>query len=300
MSRKRLRYLNTAALFLLPALLFHALLIVFPLLQSLAFGFFKVEFLGGAAKYTFIGLDNFRAVFADDVFWQSAKNTLIWAFVSPLLEIPVAFLLALYLQRGTRLTKCMRVLWFLPVLLPQIVVGIIWAWIYNSEWGALNQLLRTLGMDRLTHAWLGDPDTALASLILVTTWTWIGFNMIILLAAVSAIPKDLVEAARLDGASRVQILFRVIVPLIKPVIANLMILCFIGKMKVFDLIWATTQGGPLWSTETVATYTVKRAFYWNTFEKGYPSAMAFMWFLIIMAVSILVTRAMQRRDALEY
>jgi ABC-type sugar transport system permease subunit len=300
LSRKRLRYLNTAALFLLPALLLYASLIVLPVLQSLAFGFFKVDFIGGAARYEFVGFDNFRAVLDDDVFWQSAKNTLVWAIASPFLEIPVALLLALYLQRGTRLTKFMRVLWFMPVLLPQIVVGIIWAWIYNSEWGALNQLLRTIGLDGFARAWLGHPDTALPSLILVTTWTWIGFNMIILLAAVSAIPKDLLEAARLDGAGRVQILFRVIVPLIKPVIANLMVLCFIGKMKVFDLIWATTQGGPLWSTETVATYTVKRAFYWNTFEKGYPSAMAFMWFVIILVISIVVTRAMQRKEALEY
>ena len=83
------------------------------------------------------------------------------------------------------------------------------------------------------------------------------------------------------------------------VIVNLTILCFIGKMKVFDLIWSTTQGGPMWATETVATYTVKRAFYWNTFEKGYPSAMATMWFVIILAISLLATRAL-RKDALEY
>jgi ABC-type sugar transport system permease subunit len=124
--------------------------------------------------------------------------------------------------------------------------------------------------------------------------------MIILLAAVSSIPKDLLEAARLDGANRVQVLKRVIIPLIKPVIVNLMILCFIGKMKVFDLIWSTTQGGPMWSTETVATYTVKRAFYWNTFEKGYPSAMASMWFIIILVISLAVTRMMQKKEALEY
>ena len=187
----------------------------------------------------------------------------------------------------------------MPVLLPQIVVGIIWAWIYNSEWGALNQILKTIGLESWMRAWLGHPDTALPALIVVTTWTWIGYNMIILLAAVSSIPKDLLEAARLDGANRLQVLKRVIIPLIRPVIVNLMILCFIGKMKVFDLIWATTQGGPMWSTETVATYTVKRAFYWNTFEKGYPSAMASMWFVIILVISLLVTRAM-KKDALEY
>ena len=299
-NRKRLRYLNTAAMFLAPALFFYLLLIVYPLFQSLFFGFFKVDILGGQATYQFVGLENYRAVLEDSVFWASAKNTLIWAISSPFLEIPIGLLLALYLQRGTRLTKLMRVVWFMPVLLPQIVVGIIWAWIYNSEWGALNQILKTLGLETWMRGWLGHPDTALPALIVVTTWTWIGFNMIILLAAVSSIPKDLIEAARLDGASRVQILTRVVVPLIKPVIANLMILCFIGKMKVFDLIWATTQGGPMWATETVATYTVKRAFYWNTFEKGYPSAMATMWFVIILLISIVVTRAMQKKDVLEY
>jgi multiple sugar transport system permease protein/raffinose/stachyose/melibiose transport system permease protein len=300
LTAKRLRYLNTAALFLTPALLFYALLIVFPLLQSLVFGFFKVDILGGEATYEFVGLDNYRAVIDDAVFWKAAANTLVWATVSPLLEIPAGLLLALYLQRGTRFGKFMRVLWFMPVLLPQIVVGIIWAWIYNSEWGALNQILRMLGLEGWVRAWLGHPDTALPALIVVTTWTWIGFNMIILLAAVSSIPKDLLEAARLDGANRVQILKRVIIPLIAPVIVNLMVLCFIGKMKVFDLIWATTQGGPLWSTETVATYTVKRAFYWNTFEKGYPSAMATMWFVIILLISVVVTRTMQKKDALQY
>jgi ABC-type sugar transport system permease subunit len=299
-NRKRLRYLNTAAMFLAPALVFYLLLIVYPLFQSLLFGFFKVDILGGQASYQFVGLENYRALMDDSVFWASAKNTLIWAISSPFLEIPIGLLLALYLQRGTRLTKLMRVVWFMPVLLPQIVVGIIWAWIYNSEWGALNQILKTLGLEAWMRGWLGHPDTALPALIVVTTWTWIGFNMIILLAAVSSIPKDLIEAARLDGATRLQVLTRVIVPLIKPVIANLMILCFIGKMKVFDLIWATTQGGPMWSTETVATYTVKRAFYWNTFEKGYPSAMATMWFVIILLISLAVTRAMQKKEVLEY
>lgn len=297
---KRLRALNTAALFLTPALLFYALFIVYPLLQSLVFGFFRVDILGGEATYQFVGLEHYRAVLDDDVFWRSARNTLVWALASPFLEIPAGLLLALYLARGTRLSKLMRVLWFLPVLLPQIVVGIIWAWIYHSEWGALNQILKSLGLDGWARAWLGHPDTALPALIAVTTWTWIGFNMIILLAAVSSIPKDLLEAARLDGASRLQVLKRVVIPLITPVIVNLMVLCFIGKMKVFDLIWATTQGGPMWSTETVATYTVKRAFYWNTFEKGYPSAMATMWFLIILAISVVVTRAMHKRDALQY
>ena len=116
----------------------------------------------------------------------------------------------------------------------------------------------------------------------------------------SSIPKELFESATIDGCKGSQVLTKVIVPLIRPVIANLMILCFIGKMKVFDLIWATTKGGPLWATETVATYTVKRAFYWDSFEKGFPSAMATTWFAIIMTIAVTATILMRRKEIIEY
>lgn len=298
--QKKLKYTGTVAMFLTPVLIFFCVFIVIPIIQSLVYSFFNVQIIAGKSSFSFVGLDNFRGVFKDPVFWKSAKNTLIWAFSSPFLEIPIALLLALYLKKGTNLTKWLRVLWFTPVLLPQVVIGIIWAWIYNSDWGLLNQILKTLHLEALTTAWLGNPSTALPALILVTTWTWVGFNMIILLASVSSIPNELLESAKLDGATGIQVLFNIIIPLIKPVIINLMILCFIGKMKVFDLIWATTQGGPMWSTETVATYTVKRAFYWATFDKGYPSAMATVWFIIILAVSVSTTLILQRKAALEY
>jgi multiple sugar transport system permease protein/raffinose/stachyose/melibiose transport system permease protein len=188
----------------------------------------------------------------------------------------------------------------MPVLLPQIVVGIIWAWIYNSEWGIFNKILSVVGLGTFAHPWLGDPKTALPSLIFVTTWMWTGFSMIILLAAIASVPKHLLEAATIDGAREIQVLFRVILPLIRPVFIKLIMLSFIGKMKVFDLIWASTLGGPMWATESVATYTVKRAFFWGTFDKGFPSAMATLWVLIILAISILTTILFLRSKELEY
>lgn len=294
---KQLNNAKTTAIFLSPALLFFLVFIIYPVITSLVYSFFNIQIVGTTVKYSFVAFNNFIGVFKDSVFWKSATNTLIWGFTSPFLEIPIALLLALYLKKGTKLTKGLRVLWFTPVLLPQVVVGIIWAWIYNSDWGLLNKILSMMHLESFTTAWLGNPKTALLSLILVTTWTWIGFNMIILLASVSSIPGELLEAAKIDGAKGYQVLFKIIIPLIRPVLINLMILCFIGKMKVFDLIWVTTQGGPMWATETVATYTVKRAFYWATFDKGYPSAIATIWFVMILTISVVTTLTLQKKDA---
>ncbi|MCL2000503.1 MAG: sugar ABC transporter permease [Planctomycetes bacterium] len=286
-----------AWVFLAPAVFFYLTFVIYPLVTSLVYSFFNVQAMGPNARFTYVGLDNFRAVLEDDVFRMAAKNTLVWACSSPFLEIPLGLILAMALRAGTRASRIYRMLWFVPVLIPQIVVGIIWAWLLNFDWGIINNLLRVVGLGALARPWLGDPATALPSLIGVTTWVWTGFNMVILLTAVSSVPEELIDAAKIDGAGWLRTLFCVIIPYIRPVIVNLMILCFIGKMKVYDLVWVTTYGGPLWSTETVATYTVKRAFFWNSFEKGYPSAMATLWFTIILIVSLFANLfLLKRRD----
>lgn len=286
--------ISAIIIFIAPTLLFFCTFIIKPVVTSIIYSFMKVDVFGANMTMEFVGLKNFIEVFHDEVFWRSARNTIIWAITSPLLEIPLGLILALALQTKMRGARFFRAAWFTPVLLPQVVVGIIWAWIFNSEWGLLNKLLGLLHLSVLEHAWLGDPNTALFSLIFVTTWVWAGFNMILLLAAVSSVSQDITEAAKIDGAGYWYTVFYVVIPIIKPVILNAMILCFIGKMKVFDLIWVTTKGGPLWATETVATYTVKRAFYWGTFEKGYPSAMAAMWFLVILIVSVISNTAVRK------
>ena len=119
---------------------------------------------------------------------------------------------------------------------------------------------------------------------MVTTWMWTGFNMVVLLAALHSLPSEVIEAAELDNCGWWSKLVFVIVPLIRATLLNLLVLSFIGKMKIFDLVWITTEGGPLWSTETVSTYVYKRAFEWNTFDLGYPSAIAAVWFVIVLGV----------------
>ena len=190
--------------------------------------------------------------------------------------------------------------WFTPVLLSYVVVGIIWMWVYNFEWGVANELLRWIGLPGLAHSWLGDPKTALWSVMFTHVWKWTGFNMVVCLAALYALPTEILEAASLDNCGWARRLVFVMIPMMWRTLLNLLILSFIGKMRVFDLVWIMTGGGPLWSTETVSTYVYKRAFEWNTFDLGYPSTIATLWFVVVLAFTLGLTWLFRRRDRLEY
>ncbi len=248
----------------------------------------------------YIGLANYAELAKDDIFWRAVENTITWALVSPLIEVSVALLLALALYARIPGGRFFRVAWFTPVLMSYVVVGILWLWIYNYDWGPINTGLRAIGLDALARPWLGDPATALPSLIFVTSWMWVGFNMVVLLAAIHSLPREVVEAAELDNCGWVGKLFFVILPMIRATFLNLIVLSMIGKMKIFDLVWITTKGNPLWATETVSTYVYKRAFEWTTFDLGYPSTIAAVWFVIVLAAVLGLTWLFRIRGKLEY
>jgi ABC-type sugar transport system permease subunit len=252
-------------------------------------------------QYEFVGLQHFHEILTgDEVFWKAARNALTWGLVAPVVDLPLAFGLALVLYGRVPCARLFRTVWFTPVLMSYPVVGVIWLWVYNYDWGMANLVLRAVGLGQYAQAWLASPATALPALILVTTWMFAGFNMVVLLAAIHAIPRDYLDAARVDGAAGARRTWHILVPLLRPTIVNLAILDFIGKMKQFALVWVMTRGGPMWGTETVATYVVKRAFEWKTLDLGYPSAVAVIWFAIIFGLSYGLTRALQRREALEF
>jgi len=181
-----------------------------------------------------------------------------------------------------------------------VVVGIIWVWIYDYDWGLANAVLHWLGLGAFEQSWLGHPSTALWSVLVAHEWKWLGFNMIVFLAALHALPVEVLGAAELDNCGWFAKLVYIIAPMLRTTIVNLLVLSFIGKMMVFDLIWVMTGGGPLWSTETVSTYVYKRAFEWNTFDLGYPSAIAVLWFIIILVFIAIMTRLLRQRDRLEF
>ena len=285
-------------LFLAPALLLYAGFTVYPVLRTF---YNSVHIIGPHNTEKYVGLANFSALLrADHTFWKAVGNTAVFALVATVADVAGGLLLALALFSRAPLAPLLRILWFTPVLMSYVVVGVIWVWIYDYDWGVANAILRWIGLGSLQHSWLGDPNTALWSVMVAHVWKWLGFNMIIFLAALYALPSEVLGAAELDNCGSLAKLIYVIIPMLRPTIVNLLILSFIGKMMVFDLIWIMTGGGPLWSTETVSTYVYKRAFDWNTFDLGYPSAIAVLWFVIIVAFVALITRLLRQRDRLEY
>jgi multiple sugar transport system permease protein/raffinose/stachyose/melibiose transport system permease protein len=287
-------------LFLAPTLVLYLAFIIYPVVRTIYNSFNVLHMERGMAQ-EFVGLRHYTELLTTDKTFQLAvQHSLVWAFVSPVLEISLAFLLALTLYSGVPLGRFFRMAWFSPMLLSYVVVGIVWRWIYNYDWGIANALLRSMGLNALATNWLGNLTTVLPALILVSTWMFTGFNMVVLLAALHSIPPELIEAARIDGAGGLRVVVRIILPLLRDTVASLAILCFIGKMKIFDLVWVMTKGGPMWGSETVATYVIKRAFHWNTLDLGYPSAVAVLWFVVIFACSLLWFRLLRRRVTLEY
>jgi len=287
-------------MFLAPALCLYLAFIIYPVFVTF-FNSLHVLRLDLQLTYEFVGLQHFTEILgSDEVFWRAAKNSLIWGIVAPLIDMPLALALAFLLYNKVPFSKVFRTVWFTPLLMSYPVVGVIWLWVYNYDWGMANLVLRAVGLGEYAQAWLASPSTALPALILVTTWMFTGFNMVILLTAMHTIPREYHEAAWVDGANAWHRAFHIIIPLLRPTIVNLVILDFIGKMKQFALVWVMTRGGPMWGTETVATYVIKRAFAWKTLDLGYPSAIAVIWFAIIFGLSVALTRFLQRREALEF
>ncbi|CAN7674384.1 carbohydrate ABC transporter permease [Bosea sp. LjRoot237] len=282
--------------FLLPALLVYVGLTAYPAFRTIYDSFFTIE---GLERIP-VGLANYAALLQDETFWVAVRNTFIWSFVAPVLDVTTGLLLALALYAGVPFARFLRIAWFTPVLLSYVVVAILWMWIYNYDWGVVNVALRAVGLDGWARSWLGDPNFALASVMVTHAWKWAGFNMVVCLAAIHSLPSEVLEAAELDNCGWGAKLRHIIVPMLKPTLLNLYVLAFIGKMKVFDLVWIMTGGGPLWATETVSTYVYKRAFNWNTFDLGYPSAIATVWFGVVCAAVILLNKAFKSKDRLEY
>jgi len=284
--------------FLAPALLIYAGFTIYPVLRTFYNAFHAIKPQG---VVEFVGLSNFAALlFTDSIFWKAVTNTAMFTIVATIVDVAGGLLLALCLFARAPLAPLLRVIWFTPVLMSYVVVGILWVWIFDYDWGLANAVLRWLGLGAFEQSWLGHPSTALWSVLVAHEWKWLGFNMIVFLAALHALPAEVLGAAELDNCGWVAKLVYIIAPMLRATIVNLLVLSFIGKMMVFDLIWVMTGGGPLWSTETVSTYVYKRAFEWNTFDLGYPSAIAVLWFIIILLFIAIMTRLLRQRDKLEF
>jgi len=276
----------TAYLFVGPALLVLAGFIIYPALYSLLLSFY--EWNGFTPEWgPFVGLDNYIQLARDEIFWRAAVNSIVFVLVRTPAEVAIAFGLALLLNREMRGRSLLRTLFFVPVVMSLIVVTLIFQRVLEPNAGFLNVFLRSVGLDALAHPWLADPATALPVVIFVSVWKNVGFSLVILLAGLQGLPHEVIEAARVDGADRRQLTFQVVVPLMKPIIAIATVLSVIGGLKVFDLIYIMTRGGPSYATEVFATMLYREAFDLN--EMGVASAIAVIMVLVIMGTSRLQT-----------
>lgn len=275
-------------LFIGPALLYYTIFILYPLLATFYYSVNHIAPVSGKIVTTFVGLKNYIELFQDEIFFLAARNTILWGLVGPTIEMLTAITLAMVVYFKAPLHRIYRVAWFTPILVSGVIIGLVFRWIFNYDWGLLNVGLRAIGLDQLALNWLGRRDTPIWAVIFVHFWATFGYSFVLLLAGLSAIPTEMVEAAYIDGASKLRTIWHILLPLLKPTAITVLILSFMGKMHAFHVVWVLTNGGPLHFSETVATYVQKRAFGWNTFDLGYPSAISVVWFgMTVIGVGII-------------
>ncbi len=286
------RYHLTGYLFVAPALLVLATFLLYPIGYSVWLSFH--EWNGYTPRWgPFVGLANYAVLVGDEVFWKATVNSIAFVVARTPLEVGLGFLLALLLNRRLPARSLLRTLFFVPVVMSLIVVTIIFQRIYEPNTGLLNALLHWIGLGALAHPWLGDPATALPAVIAVSVWKNVGFSLVILLAGLQSLPPDVIDAARVDGANLRQLTWWVITPLMRPILALTALLSIIGGLKVFDLIFIMTRGGPIYSTEVLATMLYRHAFELN--EMGVASAIAVILVALVLGTARFQTFLLRER-----
>lgn len=270
-------------LMLLPALILYTTFVIYPMFKGAYVSLFRWD---GLSDMEWVGLKNYQFVFKDEIFWLAMKNTLLFAFVVSVGKNVLALFLALFLNMKIRFRTLFRTSVFLPVTLAFVVAGILWSWIYNPVFGLLNNTLTFLHLDFLIRGWLSDPKIALWSIMVVDIWKWTGFHMVLFLAGLQAIPRELYEAADIDGANRWQSLIHITLPLLSHVITVSVLLSVTGAfVSNYDLVYVMTGGGPFHSTEVALTWIVSTTTRYAAVGKG--NAMSMIMFLIVLVFGIL-------------
>lgn len=288
----RRRELRLAAMMAAPAAVIMIAVAGYPILRSFGISLTEFDLLDFSGSHPFVGLKNYRDTLADPSFWDATRVTAIFVFIAVSLEITLALLVALLLNRPFRGQGWMRILVLLPWAIPPVVTGVMWKWILNPSFGALNGLLVQLGLIDEYVIWLGEPTRALIAVALVDTWKETPFIMLMILAALQSVSKDIYEAARVDGAGYVRTVWSITLPMIRPTLFVVISLRTIWALKSFDLIYTLTSGGPSDGTTVLGYYTYLESFVSFNLDRG--SAAAFLMASIVMVVVLLYQRALYR------
>jgi len=245
----------------------------------------------------FVGLKNYENLFRDTIFLQSLRNNLLMVVGSLLAHLPLALLLGTILFQKLKGRKFFQSVFFLPSVVCGAAVGLTWSFIYNSEFGMVNSMLKLLNLTGLTQQWLSDENTVIFAIIVVVMWQYVGYHMVIQLAAMRNIPSSLYEAAAIDGASKWRQFRSITFPLIKPILKVDAVLIITGSLKYFDLVFVMTGGGPNHASEVLSTYMYYQGF--RTMKYGYASAIGNV-LLVLCVVAICLCNVIFKSENTEY
>ncbi len=281
LARLHARRVLHAYLFIAPVIVLFGIFRVVPAIQTLLYSFYKVELLRG--RFTFIGLENFFALLTDEIFRKATVNTLIYVAAIVPISAALGLILAVLFNARFHLKEFFKAVYFAPMVTSTVAAAMVWWWLYNPQFGLFNVLLRLIRIP--DQPWLMSSHMALPSIIIFSIWKTLGYNMIIYLAGLQAIPQQFYEAATIDGASPFKRFWRISVPLLAPTTTFILIYNGILAFQVFDQVFVLTGGGPANSTNVVVLDLYRQAF--ERYNFGYAAAEAMILFVFILGVTVL-------------
>lgn len=292
----KLKKNRLAYLFILPAMLAMIILVFYPLALGISYSFTNMNQYNMGSKfvepsYKYVGLDNYITIFTDpdSLFWPVFKQTIIWTFTNVSLHFLIGLSLALVLNRQIRGRTIYRMILLVPWAVPSFVSAFSWRWMFNYDYGLFNWLLAKIGVQPIP--WLSDPLWATVAVIMTNVWLGVPFMMVVLLGGLQSIPGELYEAARVDGASRVQQFFKITLPLLKPVAFTVTLLGIIWTFNMFNIIYLVSEGGPYNSTQILVTYAYVEAFQnWNF---GISTTYGVIILSILISFSVVYSRVLK-------
>jgi raffinose/stachyose/melibiose transport system permease protein len=294
-SPRRTQDYVTIGLFLLPAFVLFSIFLIYPIVSSVYYSLFNWNGIGPAVK--FIGLDNFKQILSDQVFIKAAMNAVLIVALSLAVQLPLALALAIMVGRDLPGRAFFRLIFFMPYVLSEVIAAIIWLSMFSPdpERGLINAIL-TLIPGVQAQNFLGDTNAVMVCVFVVLTWKYFGLHMLLDMAGLQNIPKEVEEAAMIDGAGRWQTVRYVTVPLLRSTLLTSIYLSVLGSLTQFNLIWIMTKGGPVNASEVMATYMYRYSFV--RFQLGYGSAVALVMLSICLVFSVVYLRLSRRPDPL--
>lgn len=287
MTKKRLQRLNW---FYIPAVVLMLLFIAYPLGNAIYLSFFKWN--GYSVKKDFVGIQNYISMFNDKTFVSSLRNTLLYGFICTFLQQIIGLAMAVFLNTKFKGRGIARTVIYMPAMVSGLVMGYIMYFFFQTKGGVMNDILTAMGLS--TVDWLGNGNIAIAVIIFINTWQFVGVSMVIYLAGIQGVSQSYIEAATVDGANAWQRFRFITLPLLQPALASSVIYNLIGGLKLYDVIIALTDGGPAKKTHSLATYIANR--YFDAERAGYAAAIGVFSFVMIMVISMIVNGYFRKKE----